>query len=195
MPTLHDRWNASRRKPAEWLREAILYHIRRVDEMDLGVDWSEAHERCWRCGDKTKCQKCHIVPDSLGGKDEASNLVALCADCHDEAPNVTDSAAMWLWIKSTHTGTYDTFWGLRAELLAHQMEPRLKGWQAASGLDQETLLQRYRQQFAHAGMHFSQKGAGSKVTLATKAWLLIQIWKPDYDETKAVQPTFLPIQR
>jgi hypothetical protein len=100
---------------------------------------------------------------------------------------------MWLWIQATHAGCYDQFWGLRAEALAHEMEPRLKEWQKSGFLDKERLLHRYRQQFEHAGMHFSQKGAGSKVTVATKAWLLIQIWRPDYDETRAVQSTPLPL--
>lgn len=192
MPTLQDRWNASRRKPAEWLREAILYHMQYVDETHIGVDWEDAHERCWRCGDKTKLQKCHIVPRSLQGDDHASNLLALCADCHDEAPNVADPAAMWLWIQATHAGCYEQFWELRAEALAHQLEPQLLEWQATSTLGIEQLRFRYAQQLERSGMHFSQKLAGSKLTLATKAWLLIQIWRPDYDYTAWVQATPIP---
>lgn len=174
------------------LNDAISYHQRYIAETDIGVDWMDAHERCWRCGDKTKTQKCHIVPRSLGGEDHASNYVALCADCHDEAPNVADPAAMWLWIQATHAGCYDQFWGLRAEALAHQLEPRLREWQATSTLGQEQLLFRYRQQYERAGTHFSQKLSGAKLTLATRAWLLIEIWRPDYDYTRWVQATPLP---
>src|SRR5262249_7661154 len=67
----------------------------REDECGLGVDWSEAEERCWRCGYKSSLQKCHIVPDSLGGAARPSNLVLLCCRCHREAPNVADPRFMW----------------------------------------------------------------------------------------------------
>ena len=174
------------------LKDTISYHQKYIDETEIGVNLQDAHERCWRCGDKTKLQKCHIVPRSLGGDDHARNLIPLCADCHDEAPNVADPLAMWLWIKATHAGSYDQFWGLRAEALAHQLEPRLKEWQATSTLGLEQLMFRYGQQFQRAGIHFSQKLSGQKMTLATRAWLLIEIWRPDYDYTRWVQATPLP---
>ncbi len=44
--------------------DIVNYWSRMQDECGLSVDWSEAHERCWRCGYKAKLQKCHIIPDS-----------------------------------------------------------------------------------------------------------------------------------
>lgn len=38
--------------------------------------------RCRACGQKHGLEVHHVVMRSLGGKDEASNLVALCRDCH-----------------------------------------------------------------------------------------------------------------
>ncbi len=95
--------------------DIVNYWSKQIDECDLSVDWSEANERCWRCGYKTNLQKCHIIPDSLGGKDEPSNLVLLCARCHIDAPNVESEIFMWDWIKANHTAFYDTFWNLRAQ--------------------------------------------------------------------------------
>lgn len=90
--------------------EIIDYWIKFEDECALNFDWSEANIVCWRCGCKRKLYRCHIIPDSLGGKDEPSNLVLLCADCHEEAPNVESSTFMWDWIKSFRNPFYDTFW-------------------------------------------------------------------------------------
>lgn len=90
--------------------EIVDYWAGHQDESDLSVDFSEAHERCWRCGCKRRLQRCHIVPDSLGGQDEPSNLVLLCARCHLENPNVADPHIMWDWLKAYKESFYDTFW-------------------------------------------------------------------------------------
>ena len=81
-----------------------------VDECGLSVDAAEAHERCWRCGFKHNLERCHIVPESLGGKDEPSNLVLLCHRCHIDNPNITDPEIMWDWIRAYGVPIYDMFW-------------------------------------------------------------------------------------
>lgn len=94
--------------------EIVDYWESKQEESDLSVDWAEAHERCWRCGYKKPLERCHIIPDSLGGKDEPENLVLLCKRCHIEAPNVEDKNFMWDWIRAYGTPFYDTFWKIRA---------------------------------------------------------------------------------
>lgn len=96
------------------IKDIIDYWVKFEDECELNFDWSEAEIICWRCGCERKLQRCHIIPDSLGGKDEPSNLVLLCDQCHKEAPNVQDSKFMWDWIKSYHVPFYNTFWNKRA---------------------------------------------------------------------------------
>ena len=81
-----------------------------VDEGDLSVDWSEAEERCWRCGSAKELTRCHIVPHSLGGDDEPANYVMLCRQCHEEGPNVNDPEIMWDWLMAYKCTYYDTFW-------------------------------------------------------------------------------------
>lgn len=90
--------------------EIVDYWFSIIDESDLSVDAAEANERCWRCGCKKSLQRCHIIPDSLGGKDEPSNLVLLCKRCHLENPNVSDPEIMWDWLKAYKVSFYDTFW-------------------------------------------------------------------------------------
>lgn len=85
----------SKREPIKTpLSEIIAYWAKHVDECGLSVDWAEAERHCWRCGYERNLQRCHIIPDSLGGKDEPSNLVLLCKRCHAEGPNVTDPEIM-----------------------------------------------------------------------------------------------------
>jgi hypothetical protein len=91
-------------------QDIVDYWFSRVDECGLSVDASEAHERCWRCGCKGPLERCHIIPNSLGGNSEPSNLVLLCHRCHLENPNVTDPEIMWDWIRAYGTPLYDTFW-------------------------------------------------------------------------------------
>lgn len=92
------------------IEEAVAYWRAHQDECGLSVDWSEAKERCWRCGCKRDLQWCHIVPDSLDGKDEPSNIVLLCKRCHAEGPNVSDPEIMWDWIRAYGVPFYDMFW-------------------------------------------------------------------------------------
>lgn len=93
--------------------EIVSYWVTKVDEGDLSIDFSEAHERCWRCGYEKKLERCHIVPHSLGGKDIPSNYVLLCKRCHLDNPNVSDPEIMWDWLKAYQCDFYDTFWILQ----------------------------------------------------------------------------------
>ena len=94
-------------------KQILEYHYEHTNECGLGCDADEWHHRCWRCGYVRSLERCHIIPNSLGGPDEPSNYVLLCNDCHLENPNVKDSNEMWNWIRRTSVSTYDTFWELR----------------------------------------------------------------------------------
>ncbi|MBP2025082.1 HNH endonuclease [Peptoniphilus stercorisuis] len=91
-------------------KEIVNYWFNKIDESNLSVDFTEAHERCWRCGYKVPLERCHIIPDSLGGEDSPENLVLLCKRCHIENPNGFDKDIMWDWIFAYKTSLYDTFW-------------------------------------------------------------------------------------
>lgn len=93
--------------------EIVNYWVKYVDASDLSIDFSEAHERCWRCGCKRKLERCHIIPDSLGGEDTPSNFVLLCSRCHLDNPNVANKEIMWDWLKSYKASFYDTFWRIQ----------------------------------------------------------------------------------
>ena len=86
------------------------YWSTRVDESYLNFYWSEAHERCWRCGTRNSLQRCHIVARTLGGTDGPENLVILCSSCHADSPDVDDPEIMWDWIKAYQAAHPDLFW-------------------------------------------------------------------------------------
>jgi HNH endonuclease len=93
------------------------------DEDNMNVDIIDMRFHCWNCGNekrfnggndanKTRLQRCHIIPKALGGEDTPSNFVLLCSECHQEAPNCLSKDAMWKWIRSNYTplsvyGTYE----------------------------------------------------------------------------------------
>ena len=92
-------------------KECVECWSKRIRETEVGTDWDLAEKRCWRCGKETELQRCHLIPDSLGGKDEPENLVLLCKRCHADGPNVADPEIMWDWIRAYGVSFYDTFWG------------------------------------------------------------------------------------
>lgn len=94
------------------ISQAVDYWSKRIDECGLSVDWAEAHTHCWRCGCEKNLERCHIIPDSLGGEDAPHNIVLLCKRCHVDGPNVTDPEIMWDWIRAYGVPFYETFWGI-----------------------------------------------------------------------------------
>jgi len=160
-------------------REEIVDHWASVeDECGLAVDWSEAHERCWRCGYKSRLEKCNIVPASLGGGASADNLVLLCGRCHREAPNHHDPAYMWRWLRATCVPLYDTYWTIRGweefeimfgrKPLTHFLE---------GGIDGDTLVEDYiglmNEEFARTVIHFGE----GRLNPSTVACIIAEIEK------------------
>lgn len=47
---------------------------------------------------KSPLQVCHVIPSSIGGNEKPSNLVLMCRECHDLAPNTTIPEIMYLWM-------------------------------------------------------------------------------------------------
>jgi len=101
----------SKKKISRIKHEAILeyWSNQGISELELNFDWGDGFDHCWNCGNVNSCsmakrgymlERCHIVPDALGGTNTPDNYVLLCKECHEEAPNITNKEAMWDWIKS-----------------------------------------------------------------------------------------------
>jgi len=93
----------------------------RLGELGFFVDWGEPG--CWACGfhyddkyditqsdarwdeilggwDRIPLQRCHIIPRSLGGTDDVSNLFLMCRECHDLAPNTSIPEVFFEWTRA-----------------------------------------------------------------------------------------------
>lgn len=68
----------------------------RYDVINSEATWKE----CCKAWGKARLQRCHIVPRSLGGSDEPSNFLLLCAECHDLAPDTIYPEMMFKWARS-----------------------------------------------------------------------------------------------
>lgn len=59
----------------------------------LGLD-EPACLVCWR----QPVERCHVVPDKLGGSNDVRNFALLCPAHHAEAPDVADAESFWAWV-------------------------------------------------------------------------------------------------
>jgi 5-methylcytosine-specific restriction endonuclease McrA len=75
----------------------------------FGLYFDIGEPACWACGRywstsrvKRWCDapldRCHIIPAAKGGADDASNLVLMCKECHDLAPNTTEPELLFVWM-------------------------------------------------------------------------------------------------
>lgn len=139
-----------------------------MDECGLSVDWAEAEKLCWRCAQGRNLQRCHIVPDSLGGLDEPSNLVLLCAQCHAEAPNVDDPSFMWTWLRAHAAPFYGTYWHLRG----FKEYELVFGKKPFEGMDPEVVMPLLHRAFEKYMRQASTHWGQGKFNPATVAWLV-----------------------
>jgi hypothetical protein len=102
--------------------------------------------------------KCHIVPRSLGGTNDPSNLVLLCGRCHREAPNVADPRFMWIWMRSTCVPFYDLYWTTRGIQEFEKMFGR-KPFSSPhfDALSEEKALEFLREEMRKAIIHFGEE--------------------------------------
>ncbi|XIE77993.1 HNH endonuclease [Streptomyces sp. SBR177] len=59
----------------------------------LGLD-EPACLVCWR----KPVERCHVVPEALGGSLDVRNFALLCPAHHAEAPDVADAESFWAWV-------------------------------------------------------------------------------------------------
>jgi hypothetical protein len=156
------RTAADKRSAITTTHDEIVDHwSRRQDECGLAIDWSEALERCWRCAYPAALERCHIVPDALGGNSAAGNLVLLCGRCHREAPNHDNPKYMWTWLRATCVPFYDTYWTVRGwnefELMFGR-PPLL--WLDAANIDRHAVHEAFQEMLAgeieRATLHFGE---------------------------------------
>jgi hypothetical protein len=101
--------------------QIFSYWKDRFQEIGIFIDWGEPS--CWACGfhygtkydiksshpnwneilngwERIPLQRCHILPRSLGGTDDPSNLFLMCRECHDLAPNTALPEIFFEWART-----------------------------------------------------------------------------------------------
>jgi hypothetical protein len=151
-----------RTRNAAWLAPCVDHWSKIIDDADLGCDWDDADKVCWNCGCCRSLQKCHIVPKALGGEDSPQNTVALCAQCHDLAPDVLDEGEIWRWIKGNQagkSGLYHSYWVEEALSMANA---------TYADVDADKFVESLQKISNHVG----QSNGGSRVKASSIAWAI-----------------------
>ncbi|MCD2348254.1 HNH endonuclease [Clostridium guangxiense] len=160
------------------------FKVAGIEERGLSVDAAESYERCWRCGCRAELERCHIIPQFLGGKNYPDNLVLLCHRCHIENPNVKDSEIMWDWIRAYGTPFYDRFWILQAmkeyEFIYNKsFEEELKKRKIT---DIKSFAGAFKNKFKETSYHFGEPYC-NKATIAGMIRMILK----DYDAKKVLK--------
>jgi len=73
-----------------------------IDKFDIDIkpSWNDATTHCWICGYESSLERCHIIPDALGGQPVVSNLILLCKSCHSSNPETVFEDDYWNWFDS-----------------------------------------------------------------------------------------------
>lgn len=90
-----------------------------INENDLPLIWNDRNVT-------HKLQRCHIKPRSLGGEDTPDNLFLLCAKCHEESPDTTNSRTFFRWVYKQRKSHQMGYLSLKAayELLQEEIKDR-----------------------------------------------------------------------
>ena len=160
----------------------------RLGELGFFIDWGEPS--CWACGfhygakydikksdagwseilrcwDRIPLQRCHIVPRSLGGANDPTNLFLMCRECHDLAPNTTIPEVFFEWAQRQSFYVRDSS-KILAAFNAYGIEPA----------DQEELGKLIMSEAFHAwmsdkvGSHRPQSNYASVLSRFTPATLI-----------------------
>ncbi|WP_182037412.1 HNH endonuclease [Vibrio diabolicus] len=139
-----------------------------------GQPWEGRHDvlrgsylRGWR---KAPLQICHVIPKSLGGDEHPSNLVLMCKECHDLAPNTSFPEIMYKWMAKQ---SYFKRLMAKLELALSDFEIKDDEFQKLTDISQTPEFKNWARK--HCGLHWPQSGysgLGTKMTLSTYVGLM-----------------------
>lgn len=155
---------------------------------DILIDWGEPS--CWACGwgwngrydiqspkatweqilkawEKAPLQRCHILPRSLNGSDDVSNLFLMCRECHDLAPNTTNIEFFLKWA-SEQSWLTRSMAKLKVEInLFGTTEDKIESLNSV--IKSESFK---RWSSVNMGIHFPQSGYSSPMSRITASSVL-----------------------
>lgn len=89
-------------------------------------DWLEENvPMCFVCGKEHYLDKCHLIPNALGGTTDNDNIVLLCHNCHTNAPNINIKDIMINWIYE-EAEKYNLLFHIKNESVVNRLDNCLK---------------------------------------------------------------------
>ncbi|MER6284747.1 HNH endonuclease [Streptomyces sviceus] len=117
--------------------------------------WKQASAQAsWQ---RARLERAHIIPSSLGGPDDASNLLLLCKPCHQESPDWVDPAQMVRWIATREERPSRELETFLAWFAAAERAPDFKDALASVVAEEgaaERVSELLRDLLGQAGTHF-----------------------------------------
>lgn len=138
----------------------------KYDIKNSNATWEEIRN-AW---DNVPLQGCHIIPKSLGGTDDPSNLFLMCKECHDRALNTTSREAFLEWVK-TQNWMDRLYKDVKNELqtFGFDYNDDIEVEKLNGILSSEDFKEWAKNK---VGLHFSQSGYGAQITPSTMVALL-----------------------
>lgn len=123
--------------------------------------------------ERATLERAHIVPRSLGGADDASNVILLCNPCHQDSPDWRDPGEMARWIAERPDRSSKEVEELSDWCKAMQGVPEFKAllaeYEANPDVPDDVAIQRIVdmlwQSTRNASMHASALSSGTKVAI------------------------------
>lgn len=106
----------------------------------------------------------HIIPFSLGGSDDVSNLFLLCHECHGEAPTTSEITAFFNWLKTPKKHNYWRKLNEKAKELSQYIDTNYDNKQqikiraALSNLTRKEISSYLDTKLDLITLHFNEKG-------------------------------------
>ena len=167
-------------KTKPWIKKSWDYHSQYISELDVAPDWGDWEtdwNMCWCCGHRGTLQQCHIIPKSLGGSLDPSNIIPLCGICHDKAPDVSDKNEMFAWVKENLTPLSGLGLG-RYDHLNDILTTSLKNLKDEYGeINEEELYDLIRKNYEKTSPHAGQHKQGIFWKESTREWIVKKTFK------------------
>lgn len=140
----------------------------KYDIKNTNITWNDI-KKAWN---KVPLQRCHIIPRSLGGTEDASNLFLMCRECHDLAPNTTSREQFFKWVEKQN-------WAVRVGKI---ITDELNTYDVKDDEYENLINILNSQEFKrwmrdNIGLHFNQEGKGAKLTVSSFIALIVEYKK------------------
>ena len=180
---------STRTKGKDWIKKSWDYHSEHIDECYVAPDWGDWEtdwNMCWACGHKGTLQACHIIPNSLGGTTDPSNIIPLCGLCHDKSPDVLDKKEMINWIKDQQNPVSGLGLG-RYWHLAEILPPLIENLRSKYGdIDEDELYDLIGENYEKTSPHGGQNKQGLFWKESTREWIIKRAFK-DYEINREIE--------